>query len=291
MTSKPRVAILGLGLMGTGMASRLLSQGFAVTVYNRSPAKGQVLQQSGANVAATPREAADGAAFILSMLADDVAARSVWLGDDGALSGAATRTILIESSTISVDWVRELSAAAGKRGYELLDAPVTGSKPHAAAGELVFLVGGSVEALAAARPVLAAMSKDIVHVGPSGSGALMKLINNAVCGVQAAALAEAIALIERTGLDRDKAVGVLTNGAPGSPLVKLLSGRMLAKDYTPNFLMRLMAKDLRYALKQSGAGTVAAALQIFDRAIEAGYGEKDFSAVVELPRSVGKDKA
>jgi 3-hydroxyisobutyrate dehydrogenase len=290
MISKPRVAILGLGLMGTGMASRLLSQGFAVTVYNRSAAKAQALQQSGARVAATPREAADGAAFILSMLADDVAARGVWLGNDGALIGTAPGTILIESSTISVDWARELSAAAAKHGCELLDAPVTGSKPHAAAGELVFLVGGSAEALAAARPVLAAMSREIVHVGPSGSGAMMKLINNALCGVQAVALAEAIAFIERTGLDRDKAVGVLTNGAPGSPLVKLLSGRMLAKDYTPNFLMRLMAKDLRYALNQSGSEMIAAALRNFDCAIEAGLGEKDFSAVVELPRSVKKEK-
>jgi 3-hydroxyisobutyrate dehydrogenase len=290
MISKPRVAILGLGLMGTGMASRLLSQGFAVTVYNRSAAKAQALQQSGARVAATPREAADGAALILSMLADDVAARDVWLGNHGALTGAVPGTILIESSTVSVDWARELSAAAAKHGCELLDAPVTGSKPHAAAGALVFLVGGSAEALAAARPVLAAMSREIVHVGPSGSGAMMKLINNALCGVQAVALAEAIAFIERTGLDRDKAVGVLTNGAPGSPLVKLLSGRMLAKDYTPNFLMRLMAKDLRYALNQSGSEMIAAALRNFDCAIEAGLGEKDFSAVVELPRSVKKEK-
>jgi 3-hydroxyisobutyrate dehydrogenase len=143
--------------------------------------------------------------------------------------------------------------------------------------------------------VLAAMSKEIIHIGPSGSGAMMKLINNFVCGVQAVALAEAMAVIERHGMDRDKAVGVLTGGAPGSPLVKLLSARMMAKDYTPNFLMKLMAKDLRYAQQQCGSAAgmdvVAAASRTFKKAIVAGFGEKDFSAVVELARNTGKDKA
>ena len=277
--------------MGAGMAGQLLTNKlFDVTVYNRSIGKAELLQARGAKVASTPAEAVGNAGFVISMLADDDAARQVWLGPGGAMSNVVDNAVLIESSTVSPAWVAELSEKAKSHGCELLDAPVTGSKPQAAAGELTFLVGGSDAALDRARHLLAAMSKNIVHVGPSGSGALMKLINNAVCGVQAVALAEAIAIIERAGLDREKAVAVLTNGAPGSPLVKLLSGRMLAKDYTPNFIMRLMAKDLRYALNQTSSETITAALQTFERAITAGLGEKDFSAVVELSRSVGKDK-
>lgn len=293
--SKQKVAVLGLGLMGAGMASRLINQGYAVTVYNRTPSKTEPLRQLGATVALTPRQAAADANVILSMLADDAAAHQVWLGADGAVFGAARGTLLIESSTISVDWIRELAKAAADRGCPLLDAPVTGSKAAAAAGELVFLVGGSPEALETGRPVLSAMSRDITYLGPSGSGALMKLINNFVCGVQAVALAEAVAVIERSGLDRAKAVGVLTSGAPGSPLVKLISARMTTSDYTPNFLLKLMAKDLRYALKQSGdpaaMDVVAAALRTFERASQAGYGEMDFSSVVEIVRNSGKENA
>jgi len=270
--------------MGTGMASRLTGQGFTVTTYNRSP-------RPGMTIAKTPREAASGADVIISMLADDDAARAVWLGKDGALSGARPGAVLIESSTVSPDWIRELSEAAHKHGCELLDAPVTGSKGAAVAGELTFLVGGSDAALATARPVLTTMSKEINHIGPSGSGALMKLINNFVCGVQAVALAEAVAIIERSGLDREKAVGVLTSGAPGSPLVKLISGRMLSRDFTPNFLMKLMAKDLRYAQKLGNIEVVTAALRTFETAIKAGYGDKDFSSVVETLRNSGKEKA
>jgi 3-hydroxyisobutyrate dehydrogenase len=285
MAAKTTVAVLGLGTMGTGMATRLLGHRFDVTVYNRSPAAAEAMVQLGAKVAYTPREAAGGASVVLSMVADDDAARGVWLGPDGALAGVKAGSVLIESSTISVDWVRELSSAARDLGCELLDAPVSGSKPQAAAGELVFLVGGDETALEKARPLLAAMGRDVVHLGPSGSGALMKLINNFVSGVQVVALAEGINMIERSGLSREKAVAVLTNGAPGSPMVKVTAARMLASNFEPNFMLKLMTKDLRYAQAQSGGMDVcAAAIRTFERAIDAGFGDKDFSAVVECLR-------
>src|SRR5262249_35552685 len=142
----------------------------------------------------------------------------------------------VESSTVTVGWVRELAAATAARGGQPLDAPVTGSKVHAANGELNFLVGGEVAALEKARPALAAMAKNVLHIGPTGSGALLKLVNNFLCGVQAASLAEAVGWVERAGLDRAKALELLTNGAPGSPLVKTLAVRMTTSDYTPNFL-------------------------------------------------------
>ncbi len=240
-------------------------------------------------MAASPREAAVGADIVLSMVADDAASRAVWLGEHGALAGAARGSVLVESSTLTVGWIEELAREAAARGCELLDAPVTGSKPHAASGELLFLVGGSASALETARPALTAMSRAIVHVGATGSGALLKLINNFMCGVQAASLAEALALIERSGLDRAKALEVLTTGAPGSPLVKTLSGRMTARDYTPNFLLRLMAKDLTYAIEEGrrhglSLSTVASSLEILEQGIASGHGEEDFSVIVEPMR-------
>jgi 3-hydroxyisobutyrate dehydrogenase len=283
---KQRVALLGLGLMGSGMAGRLLAANFPLTIYNRNRDKAAPFEKGGAFVAGSPREAAARAGVVIGIVADDVASRSIWLGENGALAGAAPGTVLVESSTLSVGWVKELAAAAAARKCELLDAPVTGSKPQAAAGELLFLVGGSAAALEKVRPVLAAMSRDAVHLGPTGSGALLKLINNFMCGVQAASLAEATALISRSGLDRAKALTVLMNGAPGSPLVKTLTARASAGDFTPNFVLRLMAKDLAYAGEEGAQHhltlrTAAAALAVFQQAIAEGYGEKDFSSVIE----------
>jgi 3-hydroxyisobutyrate dehydrogenase len=281
-----RVALIGLGLMGSGMARRLLGAGFPLAVWNRNPERAKALGAEGAHVAATPRDAAARADVVLSMVADDAASRAVWLGDHGALAGAPRGAVLVECSTLTVGWIGQLFREVAARGCELLDAPVTGSKPHAASGELVFLVGGSAAALETARPALTAMSRAILHVGASGRGALLKLVNNFMCGVQAASLAEALALIERSGLDRAKSLELLTTGAPGSPLVKTLSARMTARDYTPNFLLRLMSKDLTYALAEGrkyglALSTVASALEVVDQAVAAGNGEEDFSVLVE----------
>jgi len=272
--------------MGAGMASRVLTAGFPLAVYNRNPDKTAPFARAGAYVARTPRDTAARADIIITMLADDKASRAVWLDkDSGALAGAAPGTWLVESSTASVQWIHELAAAAKKHECELLDAPVTGSKPQAASGELLFLVGGSAEALAAVRPVLAVMSRDILHLGPIGSGATLKLINNFLCGVQAASVAEALALVNASGLDREKSVAMLAAGAPGSPLLKVITTRAAANDFTPNFVLRLMAKDLTYA-REEGArhgiamNTATPAIADFEKAIAAGYGEKDFSAVI-----------
>lgn len=284
--SKPNVALIGLGIMGSGMANRLLASGFPLTIYNRNRGKCVPFEKAGAFVATSPREAASRAQVILSMVADDSASRSVWLGEDGAVAGAARDSVLIESSTLSVAWVKELYAAATRRGCRFLDAPVTGTKPHAASGELLFLVGGSADTLNAARPVFAVLGRDIMHLGPVGSGALMKLINNFLCGVEAASFAEGLALIDAGGLDRNQAVSILTSGAPGSGIMKRMSERVTAEDFTPNFNLRWMAKDLSYALHTGSENgvqlqTAGAALAVFERAIEQGHGDEDFSAVAK----------
>jgi 3-hydroxyisobutyrate dehydrogenase len=289
--SKPRVAVLGLGIMGGGMATRLLSEGFALSVYNRSRAKAEKLASAGAFVAGSPREAAARSDIVISMVADDAASRSVWLGDEGALAGTAAGTLLLESSTLSVSWVRELAAVAVAKKCDFLDAPVTGTKPHAAAGELFFMVGGSAEGFARARALLSVLGREVLHLGPNGSGALLKLINNFVCGVQAASFAEAMSLIRMSGLDREKSVAVLSNSALASPLIKRIVTAMTADDFTPNFPLKLMAKDIGYAINEGekcglSLQTAIPALEIFKQAVGQGLGEEDFSAVV---KSIGKN--
>lgn len=272
--------------MGGGMANRLLSLGFSVSVYNRSRQKAAKLAEAGAFVADTPREAAVRSEFVLAMVADDAASRSIWLGDDGALAGCAPGSLLLESSTLSVAWVKELRAAASQKSCEFLDAPVTGTKPHAASGELFFMVGGSAEGFARSREILSALGREVLHLGPTGSGALIKLINNFVCGVEAAAFAEAMALVTAGGLDREKSVAVLGNSALASPLIKRMLTAMASKDFTPNFPLRLMTKDIGYAIKEAEnrglpLQTARPALEIFKHAFAKGLGDQDFSAVVK----------
>ena len=283
-----KVAFLGLGTMGAGMAARVAAAGFPLVVWNRSTARADAFKGR-ADTAASPGEAAAEADVIIAMLADDRASRDTWLSAGGVLSRARRGTLFIESSTLSPAWIVELAAAATAAGCELIDAPVTGSKAQAANGELRFLAGGSAPAIARATPVLKTMGADIVHVGPTASGARLKLINNFLCGVQAASLAEAVAVIERSGLDRDAALAVLANGAPGSPLVKAVSARMAKSDYAVNFSMNLLRKDLAYAIDEAllhgvPLTTALTARELFSRATELGLGERDFSAVVELTR-------
>jgi 3-hydroxyisobutyrate dehydrogenase len=283
---KQRVAILGLGTMGAGMAKNLLAAGFPVTVYNRTRTKAEPMAAAGARIAESPADAARDADVIISMLSDENASRAAWTGSQGGLVAARKGAVLIESSTVTPKWIAELAGMADARGLVLLDAPVTGSRVQADTGQLTFLVGGDAEVLESVRPALVAMSKEIVHLGPSGSGARMKLINNFLAGVQVASLAEALAWIERGSLDRDLALKVLKNGAPGSPLVATISARMVEAKYDVNFLLSLMDKDLRYA--SADAATVGVDLRAastaearFSEAIGAGLGEKDMSAVIE----------
>ncbi|MEO6803204.1 MAG: NAD(P)-dependent oxidoreductase [Granulicella sp.] len=284
------IALLGLGTMGVGMAANLLKAGFSLAVYNRTSSRSEPFVSQGARIAHTPADAARNAQIIISMLSDDAASRAVWTGPNGALEAADKGAILVESSTVSPTWVMELAALAAKAGVQLIDAPVTGSRVHAEGAQLNFLVGGDETAVATVMPAFQAMGKSVTHLGPVGSGAKLKLINNFLCGVQAASLAEALVWIERSGLDRDQALQVLRSGAPGSPLLAGLSARMTARDYTVNFLLKLMSKDLEYAHHAAAElgidlTTAANARALFENAVTSGYGEQDMSSVVESLRA------
>jgi 3-hydroxyisobutyrate dehydrogenase len=272
--------------MGSGMAANLLKAGFPLAVYNRTAAKAQPLVDAGARLASTPADAARGASVVISMLADDAASRAVWLGPNGALEAAEKDAILIESSTVSPEWIAEFAGHAAQRGVGFLDAPVTGSRTQAQSGQLSLLVGGSEATLAAVTPVLKAISKEILHLGPIGSGAKLKLINNFLCGVQIASVAEGIAWIERSGLNREQALKFLATGAPGSPVFGAVSARMASHNYAVNFLLRLMAKDLLYAQNEAARcdldlTTAKVARSLFDDAVAKGFGDEDMASVIE----------
>jgi 3-hydroxyisobutyrate dehydrogenase len=275
--------------MGLGMAKNLLKAGFVLTVYNRTRSKAESLAAGGAVIANTPAEAARAADVVISILADDHASRAAWLGDDGALAAMSSGSTIVECGTVSPEWIAELEREARGKGGAMVEAPVTGSRPQAEAGQLTFLCGAEESALENVRPVLQSMSKAIVHFGPVGCGGQVKLINNFLCGVQVASFAEAFAWVERTGLDRQQTLDFLKSGAAGSGILTAMTDRMIARTYEVNFLLRLLNKDLRYA--QAAAAkygitltTGATTEQLFDKAERQGLGEKDMSAVVEVLR-------
>jgi 3-hydroxyisobutyrate dehydrogenase len=272
------------------MARRLLEAGARLSVFNRSAERAAPFANEGARVAASPRDAVADADIVFSMVADDAASGAMWDGGYGALAGVRPGTLLVECSTVTVGRITELAEAANRIGCELVDAPVTGSKVQAAGGELTFLVGGTEPAVARIRPALDAMGRTVVHLGPVGSGALVKLINNFLAGVQAASLAEAIAVIERSSLDRNQTVGAIVTGSPGSPVMKTLASRILADDFSPNFYLRLLAKDLGYAIAEGERVGVpmtmaSGALELLNHSIARGDGDKDMAAVVEQFRT------
>lgn len=194
----PLIAFIGLGRMGAGMAKRLLADGHDVVVYNRTPDKAAALLDGGARWADSPRVAAQGAEAVFAMVSDDEASRSVWLGPDGALAAeTAPGAFAVEASTLSHDWVLELSAAAQGRGLRYLDCPVTGLPEAAASGRLTLLLGGDAADLEAAEPLLMPLSENRLHFGPVGAGTVYKLVINLMGAVQIAAAAEAIALARR----------------------------------------------------------------------------------------------
>jgi 3-hydroxyisobutyrate dehydrogenase len=280
-----RVALLGLGAMGAGMAANWLAKGFGLTVWNRTRARTQALADKGARVATTPREAAEGADCVFAMVADDAASRAVWLGDDAALAGAKTGAVVVESSTLTPDWVRELAGRARAKGCAFLDAPVGGSRQAAASGELRLFVGGDAATLDKARPALIAIGSKIDLLGPAGAGATWKLINNQLIAAQVAALGEALDVARKAGFRPVQISSLILNGAASSPIVKMKLPSMLNGDYDePDFALSLMLKDARYAaaLAQSlgaPADLVSSAVKAFARAEAKGLGAKDIAAV------------
>lgn len=242
------VAFIGLGAMGSRMATNLHAAGHQLRAWNRDTAKAKPFADKGITVCASVAEAVKGAEFVLSIVADDVATRAVMLGDGGVIAACAPGTIVVDSSTNTPAMAREVAKAAAARGILYLDAPVSGSLAQAQGKELLFLVGGDKAAFDQALPLLSAMGKMARRIGDSGAGATLKLINNMLGASLTAAIAEAAQAIEAANLDREACMEVLNDGAAGSRLMKTKLPKIFKRDFAPQFQLELMEKDLRYFL-------------------------------------------
>jgi 3-hydroxyisobutyrate dehydrogenase len=244
-----RVAFIGLGRMGHGMAGRYLDAGFTVAVWNRSKAKAEDLIARGAKWATSPEDAAIDADAVVTMVADDEASRQVWLTKDGAAATMKAGALAIECSTVSYKHALDLSGQLRARGLVYIDCPVTGLPDAAAAGKLTLLVGAEPADLEQARPYLAPLSTTIRHFGAVGSGTVYKLINNLMGAIQIAGIAEGLAIAEQAGLDMKLVVEAIETGVAASPQVIRHSRRMAARNFSgATFTAALRHKDAAYAV-------------------------------------------
>jgi 3-hydroxyisobutyrate dehydrogenase len=244
-----KVAFIGLGRMGHGMAARYLECGFTVAVWNRSKAKAEDLIARGARWAVSPADAAEGTDAVVTMVADDEASRAVWLGKDGAVNTAKAGTLAIECSTVSYNHALDLARELRGRGLIYIDSPVTGLPDAAASGKLTLLVGAEPADLERARPFLAPLSTTIRHFGAVGSGTVYKLINNLMGAIQIAGIAEGLAIAEQAGLDMKLVLEAIETGVAASPQVLRHSKRMVARDFSgATFTAALRHKDAAYAV-------------------------------------------
>jgi 3-hydroxyisobutyrate dehydrogenase-like beta-hydroxyacid dehydrogenase len=278
------VSFCGLGAMGAPMARRLLDAGHDLTVWNRTPSRAEPLLDAGASWAATPAEAAAaaGADLVITMLADPAALAEVVEGPDGIAAGIGPGATLVEMSTVGPEAVARVIAALPD-GVGVLDAPVLGSTPQAEAGQLQVFVGGDDERYERWAPVLGALGP-CRHVGPSGAGAAMKLVANATLGTTLAALGEVLALGEALGLERGAVFDVLSLTPLGGQADRRRSAAE-SGEHPLHFRLALAEKDLAVITDAARAHgrqlpLTEAARAWYDRAVDAGLGEEDYSRIV-----------
>ena len=239
------IGFIGLGIMGGPMALRLVRAGHDVTVYNRTSSRCEPLVAAGARPALSPREAAEGAQVVISIVTDSPDARAVLLGPEGAAGGASPGTLFIDMSTIAPAAAREIGEALRAQRLAFLDAPVTGGDVGAREGTLSILVGGDARDLERARPVLSVLGKRITHCGPLGAGQTVKACNQILCALNMVGIVEALHLCGASGIPAATMLEALIPGAGGSWALEKLGPRIAAGDFDPGFMIRLIQKDLR----------------------------------------------
>jgi 3-hydroxyisobutyrate dehydrogenase len=265
-----KVAFIGLGRMGHGMAGRYLDNGFDVAVWNRSKAKAEDLIARGARWSTSPEDAAIDADAVVTMVADDEASQAVWLSKDGAAATMKAGTLAIECSTVSYNHAVEMAHTLRERGLIYIDSPVTGLPDAAAAGKLTLLVGADPADLERARPYLEPLATTIRHFGAVGSGTVYKLINNLMGAIQIAGVAEGLAIAEQAGLDMKLVLEAIETGVAASPQVIRHSRRMVARNFAgASFTAALRHKDAAYAVAL--AESLLADAPLLGRAAVAAY--------------------
>jgi len=286
-----RIGMIGLGNMGGPMAANLAKAGHSVVGFDVAGAALDSFAARGGERAASASAAVAGAELILTMLPAGPQVRAVYDGAGGILAAAPAGALLVDSSTIDVATAREVAALAAGRGFDMLDAPVSGGVAGAAAASLTFMVGGSEAGFARALPVLQAMGKTIVHAGPAGSGQAAKICNNMILGVSMIVVSEAFALADRLGLDRQrlydissKSSGQCWSMTSYCPVPGLVPAAPSNRDYQAGFTADMMLKDLKLAqaaAQAAGAATPlgAEAAALYQMVTNAGLGARDFSVV------------
>ena len=293
-TAKPNIAFIGLGNMGAPMAENLLKAGYTLSVYDLSAEATARLQQAGASVADSPKDAASNAQVVISMLPAGKHVHSVYLGDDGAdglLAELPKGTLVIDSSTIAAAAARLVAEAASKLGIDFLDAPVSGGTGGAIAGSLTFIVGGSDDAFAKAEPILAVMGKNIFHAGDHGAGQVAKICNNMLLGILMAGTAEAINLGVKNGLDPKVLSDIMLQSSGRNwtlevynPYPQVMGNVPSSNGYKGGFMSKLMQKDLNLAMQTAKDTDVetpmgAKATELYKSHIVEN-GDKDFSSIM-----------
>jgi 3-hydroxyisobutyrate dehydrogenase-like beta-hydroxyacid dehydrogenase len=285
-----RIGFIGLGNMGSRIARRLLDHGYQLSAYDRDLAKAKAIAARGGVVAKNILELARTADVFLSCLTNDEAVRSVYTGPEGVFAGARAGTAVLEMSTISPESSRELHRLGARNGIEVLDVAISGSTPAAEQGMLTLLAGGSPEQFRAAEPIFQAIAKQYFLLGGPGSGTAMKLVVNTLLGVGMQAIAEAVVLGERAGLDRARLLEVLSKTALIAPAHMGKLARAASNDYSPQFPLRLMNKDFELILKAAAQEHVSmpateAAFRVNAEELANGD-EEDFSAVLRRMEKV-----
>lgn len=283
------VAVLGMGAMGSRVATRIAEAGHHVTVWNRSPAAAEQLAATSDSIAQalSARDAAAGADVVISMVADVDASRSLWLDPETGVLAVAGSAVVVEASTITRAWATSLSEAADTAGVSFLEAPVVGSRPQADAGALFVLAGGDADVVERARPVVEAYAGAIRHVGPAGTAATLKLAINGLFGIQVAAYAEVVGMLSQSGIDPADAIGLLSGLPITSPGLQRILGLFDIGDFRPNFPVELVAKDFRYLTQladQAAAKVplIEAAASVFDEGASSPIAGDDITGIAKL---------
>lgn len=281
------IGFVGLGAMGGRVAGRLLSTGHDVVGTNRTASKAEPLIERGLSWRDTPRQVAEDAAVVFSMVTDDAAFTAVTSGTDGILAGLSSGKLYVDMSTVSPAVSRELAERVRTTGADMLDAPVSGTVTAADDGTLTIIVGGDEDAFKRAEPILRNFAHTVTHVGENGHGLLIKLAINISLGVQMLAFSEGVLLAERGGIDREVAVDVMTESAIGSPMLRARAPLVLDLPEEAWFDVLLMQKDLRLALATGRSLRVplpsaAVADELLTKARELGYERRDIAALFEV---------
>lgn len=282
-----RIGVLGLGRMGGIFAERLVQAAFPVCVWNRTAARCEPLVALGATSCRTPAELAEACAIILSSMADEPALKAVFEGEDGVLAADLSGRVVVETSTVRPAFIRNLAAHVADAGGSLVDAPILGTVGPAREGRVVIVAGGSADAIERARPALAAISRKLVHMGAVGAGSTAKLVVNMHLATYWHSLAESVAMGRRSGLDLEAILDVLMDSPVSTAALKGKLPLLLGESVDVGFDIGGVRKDLISALDLAGATgtdarTAAAALSGFALASDAGHGDRDVAAIVQI---------